>query len=381
MQRAHPRTRCAKSNGPNDTDRTNASSIRLAELVRPMIEIGIGGPSVDTLEVIASDRPLVTFALLCYNQERYVIEAIRGAFAQTYEPLEILLSDDCSTDQTFQIIQEMAESYSGSHTVKIRRNSRNLGLAGHMNAIANSASGELIAWAGGDDISMPHRISVLCAPFLEDCNVIATHSSCIDIDVEGNPIIPPPPDLSAQRTKLNFWKMIDEVGIVTQTHMCRTIVFEKFGPLDTSLTNEGLAMTFRQLCLGRIMFINTPTIYYRIGSGVSTYQGRDVDQLTLGEPSKVSQWRASQFSQMVRDLRHAGGIEPDIERAIRRKAHYYTNLVAINSKPFAIGALFELLVKNNLDVRALWAFVRRSSPKFVRALYVKFVVLRARRHA
>ena len=41
-------------------------------------------------------RPLVTFALFAYNQEKYIREAVEGAFSQTYEPLEIILSDDYS---------------------------------------------------------------------------------------------------------------------------------------------------------------------------------------------------------------------------------------------------------------------------------------------
>ena len=45
------------------------------------------------------DRPLVTFALFAYNQEQYIREAVEGAFSQTYEPLEIILSDDCSSDR------------------------------------------------------------------------------------------------------------------------------------------------------------------------------------------------------------------------------------------------------------------------------------------
>jgi len=49
-----------------------------------------------------TDRPLVTFALVAYNQEQYIREAVEGAFAQTYEPLEIILSDDCSSDRTVE---------------------------------------------------------------------------------------------------------------------------------------------------------------------------------------------------------------------------------------------------------------------------------------
>lgn len=56
-------------------------------------------------------RPLVTFALFAYNQEKYIREAVDGAFSQTYEPLEIILSDDCSSDRTFEIMQEMAAAY------------------------------------------------------------------------------------------------------------------------------------------------------------------------------------------------------------------------------------------------------------------------------
>ena len=57
-----------------------------------------------------TDRPLVTFALFAYNQEQHIREAVDGAFSQTYEPLEIILSDDCSTDRTFEIMQEIETS-------------------------------------------------------------------------------------------------------------------------------------------------------------------------------------------------------------------------------------------------------------------------------
>lgn len=49
--------------------------------------------------------PLVTFAVIVYNQECFIEEAIEGVFTQIYyHPLEIILSDDCSNDHTYQII-------------------------------------------------------------------------------------------------------------------------------------------------------------------------------------------------------------------------------------------------------------------------------------
>ena len=68
------------------------------------------------------ERPLVTLALFAYNQEDYVDEAIMAAFAQTYQPLEIILSDDYSSDRTFEVMQEMAREYQGPHEVFVQCN-------------------------------------------------------------------------------------------------------------------------------------------------------------------------------------------------------------------------------------------------------------------
>ena len=51
------------------------------------------------------EGPLVSFCVKCYNQERYIGEALEGVFAQTYRPLEIVISDDASTDRSWEIIQ------------------------------------------------------------------------------------------------------------------------------------------------------------------------------------------------------------------------------------------------------------------------------------
>jgi len=52
---------------------------------------------------MTNTKPLITFALFAYNQERFIREAVQGAFSQTYSPLEIIMSDDCSKDRTFDI--------------------------------------------------------------------------------------------------------------------------------------------------------------------------------------------------------------------------------------------------------------------------------------
>jgi glycosyltransferase involved in cell wall biosynthesis len=95
----------------------------------------------------------VTLTLIAYNQENYVREAIESALAQTFSPLEIILSDDCSPDQTFAIMQEMVGSYRGPHRVHARREPVNVGTVQHLINVSRAAQGELVVIAAGDDLS------------------------------------------------------------------------------------------------------------------------------------------------------------------------------------------------------------------------------------
>jgi glycosyltransferase involved in cell wall biosynthesis len=107
----------------------------------------------------AEQTPLISFLLLAYNQERFVREAIEGAFSQTYSPLEIVLSDDCSPDRTFAIMQEMAATYSGPHKVILNQTRQNVGLGAHINEAVKLAKGDWLVMAAGDDISLPNRVA------------------------------------------------------------------------------------------------------------------------------------------------------------------------------------------------------------------------------
>ena len=110
-----------------------------------------------------TERPLVSFCLFAYKQEQYIQEAVEGAFAQTYSPLEIILSDDGSPDHTFDIMRKMAENYKGPHKIILNRNEKNIGLVPHFNKVLfEISSGNPIVLAAGDDISLPERTELSC---------------------------------------------------------------------------------------------------------------------------------------------------------------------------------------------------------------------------
>lgn len=128
--------------------------------------------------------PLVTFAVFAYNQEQYILDAIGSAFAQTYVPLEIILSDDCSSDRTYEIMLRCASTYRGPHQLTVRRSVKNISLWHHLADVSAAARGEYLVVAAGDDISSKDRCARLI-PLMISENASAAASNYNRMDASG----------------------------------------------------------------------------------------------------------------------------------------------------------------------------------------------------
>lgn len=98
---------------------------------------------------------LVSVIIPCYNAEKYVEAAVRSIMSQTYKNLEIILTDDCSTDNTFSILEKLAVEDS---RIKLFKNETNLKIVKTLNKMVLLANGKYIARMDADDISLPERI-------------------------------------------------------------------------------------------------------------------------------------------------------------------------------------------------------------------------------
>lgn len=217
------------------------------------------------IEDTTTDHPLVTFALFAYNQEKYIREAVEGAFSQTYEPLEIILSDDCSGDRTFEIMQEMAAAYAGSHEVKVRRNEVNLGLAGHVNLALTLCKGDLLLLAAGDDVSLPQRSQLAAEVLSRHPNASAAMFSADVIDESGAHI--------GQR--FSHSKISTEVNqslndLMTWRHktfgatrVIRMDVLRKFEALSKNCPTEDTPFLLRSLMCGYNVLSREKVVRYR----------------------------------------------------------------------------------------------------------------------
>jgi glycosyltransferase involved in cell wall biosynthesis len=145
-------------------------------------------PSTTSKPVIqqATDHPLVSFIILTYRQPEFVRSAVQSALDQDYSPLEIIVSDDCSPDHTYDVIAELLSDYRGPHHVTCRRNAQNIGIAGHFAEVLSLTRGELVIASGGDDDSLPERTRVTVEAWLANGrqpDMIAC--DVIDMDQDG----------------------------------------------------------------------------------------------------------------------------------------------------------------------------------------------------
>lgn len=99
--------------------------------------------------------PLVSVIIPCYNAENFVESAVRSIMEQTYSNLEIIVIDDCSTDNTPKILEKL--SGEDSRIIYIR-NESNLKLVRTLNKGLKLCQGEFIARMDADDISKKERI-------------------------------------------------------------------------------------------------------------------------------------------------------------------------------------------------------------------------------
>ena len=93
--------------------------------------------------------PLVSVIIPCYNQGLYAGEAIESALGQTYKKIEIVCVDDCSTDNSAEVIREYADRH---ENVKFIRQSVNGGVCAARNCAIDACLGEYILPLDADDI-------------------------------------------------------------------------------------------------------------------------------------------------------------------------------------------------------------------------------------
>ena len=272
------------------------------------------------------ERPLVSFCVKCCNQERYIGEALEGAFAQTYRPLEIVISDDASTDRSWEIIQAAVADYRrrpDAAPVVLNRNASNLGNLGNWLAICSLAKGELLVKADGDDVSLPERAARIAGAWRADGSraTVISHAGML-VGPRGQRMGP-------------MWNVsaAAPAGAVMAFHRG---VYDAFGGAEDLWMVDDELFALRARMLGPELVLPDRLVKYRLGTGVSNSLWRMREPMCRSRRDLVKAFR-----QARRDLEKARAGMSESERSEWRslldagEARAESELMLFEGKAFA----------------------------------------------
>lgn len=127
-----------------------------------------------------NQRPLVSVTVITYNSSEFVLETLESIKAQTYSFIELIISDDCSSDNTVDLcdewIKKNKERFAETHLVT---SSVNTGISANKNRAIDKCSGEWIKSVAGDDALVPNVIENYIDYVAENRDIKVIHSNPI----------------------------------------------------------------------------------------------------------------------------------------------------------------------------------------------------------
>lgn len=115
------------------------------------------------------DKPLVSICIITYNSAKFISETLESAKAQTYQNLELIVSDDCSTDNTVQLVKQwMSENKERFVRTELLAVENNTGIPANCNRGNAACRGEWVKGLAGDDVFLPNCIE-------DDINYVLEH--------------------------------------------------------------------------------------------------------------------------------------------------------------------------------------------------------------
>lgn len=213
---------------------------------------------------------LVSIIIPLYNREEYIREAIDSLLLQTYENIEIIVVDDCSTDSGVSIV----EAY-GDKRIKLIKNKENRGISYTRSRGFDIAKGEYIALLDSDDIAMPNRIATQVSYLSDNPLVGVVGSNRVEFSDKE--------DIRISKHQLN-WEVLKvallfDMPMTNPSLMMRREVMEEFSYNSKYIVAEDYEFLYRVSKKWRVENIEEPLIRYRIHNNQITKNHDDSSYL------------------------------------------------------------------------------------------------------
>jgi Glycosyltransferases involved in cell wall biogenesis len=200
----------------------------------------------------------VSFIITAYNNRNFVSECVRSCLEQTYSNIEVVITDDGSTDDSHNIL---LSEFGLNPAVKILKFEKNSGkVSGFNNSFAHT-TGEFIAVIGADDINYPDRIERQLMA-LENHNLTYIDANMDKVDECGKLL-----ESMCVRRKNGHCYTLEEL-VINPCISGNTLLFRRsagqpFFPMDARLSHEDHWLPIMLAYQGQGMFLDKAVIRYR----------------------------------------------------------------------------------------------------------------------
>lgn len=226
-----------------------------------------------------SDQPLVSVLMPAYQHARFVEQAIRSVWNQSYRPLELLVCDDCSSDSTYEVASDLLKE--SPISMKVFRNPVNRGICGTLNSLIEQSTGEWIALLPSDDFYGELFIARNMEAVRElGSKLVCLHSDAHRVDERGDSIDYQSAFTKPPVTGEAFWQVAEGTGrIVPPTVFTSRLVYERAGGFDDTLRAEDFDLHLRVSRFAKYHYIDEKHLFKRespTSLGHQTHWTRDI---------------------------------------------------------------------------------------------------------
>lgn len=198
------------------------------------------------------NKKKVSIVLPVYNGERFLKDSITSILKQTYKNIELIIVNDCSTDNSLNIIEEFSKN---DDRISVINNDTNKKLPASLNIGFESCSGEYLTWTSDDNKYLPTAIETL-VNCLEKNNADLVFSRCEIINDDN--------DIIGMTSLVNSLDAIYYENIVLASFLYKREVHEKLNGYDTSkFLVEDYDFWIRAYKLFSFNYIDTPLYQIR----------------------------------------------------------------------------------------------------------------------
>jgi glycosyltransferase involved in cell wall biosynthesis len=300
-------------------------------------------------------KPRLSVFLSTFNHARFVAAGFAALMAQQAAPFELVISDDASTDGTWELLQQLVASYNGANGIVLHRNVGNPGAA-QIEVLRSLCSGDVLVIAHGDDLSLPGRLATIEEAFADPATMLFA-SNALVTDAEdrllrrlaGDESMVFDDPVAAAAEGESRWKA------ATFAYRRQLLDSEPLIGRNNPPAGDDLVLPFRASLQGRIRYCGEPLMLCREHPASAMFSVTAPGQPDAFAGNETVQ--SYRVSALLQNFEHLDGVAASLDPEFVARVRAALTERMLNAVRDWVGARFKLLAD---DYRPGWTLHPRA---------------------